>query len=82
MMMPSIVSAERVRFTFSARSAMRELVSSFFMAQLRPSAGSAASASQVRGGVARMFDSLVLLQSSVFEVQRAAARNSRCPGRA
>ena len=68
MMMPSIVSAERMRFTFSARSAIRTLVTSFFMTdpRLRRLGGKLL---QIRPGIARVCDPLVPLQPAIFEME-------------
>ena len=58
MMIPSIVSAERMRFTFSARSAIRLLATSFFMPTPAPPAVGE-SCSQILLGIARLRSPLV-----------------------
>src|SRR5215471_15472260 len=72
MMMPSIVSAERMRFTFSARSAIRLLATILFMTVPLLCLLDRYQR-QILGGIAWIFETLVELQPSVLKMDIPAA---------
>src|SRR5262245_50404764 len=73
MMMPSIVSAERMRFTFSARSAIRLLATILFMTDCPFLHLLDRYQLQFLGSIVRIVEALVELQPSVLKMDIPAA---------